>query len=275
MRRRSSYHVDLQQLFVNYLRIGSHRVGFCPQRNLLTRGFGAMTKTAIIGILLASSAAVASPAQAANLLVNGGFEAPPINTFFQNFGPGSTGISGWTVDAFTPFGGSGGNVDIVNGAFTPGGPSPAAEGSQFLDLVGFGSVGSIYQTFSTVAGQAYELNFAYSHNIFGGSPSKSADVGIYGGVFSTLLIPFQTITHNTGSASNLDWRRQTYSFVATGSQSTVAFGMIGQGNDNAGVLLDDLSVSAVPEPATWAMMILGFGLVGGMMRRRRVNVSYA
>ena len=34
---------------------------------------------------------------------------------------------------------------------------------------------------------------------------------------------------------------------------------------------------AVPEPATWAMMILGFGLVGGAMRSRgrRVSVSFA
>lgn len=31
----------------------------------------------------------------------------------------------------------------------------------------------------------------------------------------------------------------------------------------------------VPEPATWAMMIGGFGLVGGAMRRRKVQVSYA
>ena len=29
------------------------------------------------------------------------------------------------------------------------------------------------------------------------------------------------------------------------------------------------SVSAMPEPATWAMLILGFGLVGGVMRRQR------
>jgi hypothetical protein len=35
-------------------------------------------------------------------------------------------------------------------------------------------------------------------------------------------------------------------------------------------------LSAVPEPATWAMMILGFGLVGGVMRRRqRQTVRYA
>lgn len=30
-----------------------------------------------------------------------------------------------------------------------------------------------------------------------------------------------------------------------------------------------LNLPAVPEPATWAMMIGGFGLVGGMARRRR------
>ena len=34
-------------------------------------------------------------------------------------------------------------------------------------------------------------------------------------------------------------------------------------------------VAAVPEPATWAMFIVGFGLVGGVMRRRqRTNVRF-
>ena len=46
-------------------------------------------------------------------------------------------------------------------------------------------------------------------------------------------------------------------------------GVIGQG-----VAIDNLSVtgtvpSAVPEPATWAMMITGFGLAGGAIRSRR------
>jgi hypothetical protein len=31
---------------------------------------------------------------------------------------------------------------------------------------------------------------------------------------------------------------------------------------------------AVPEPATWAMMIGGFGMVGGAMRRRRVSTKF-
>jgi hypothetical protein len=33
-----------------------------------------------------------------------------------------------------------------------------------------------------------------------------------------------------------------------------------------------INVNAVPEPATWAMMIAGFGFVGGAMRRRRTTV---
>ena len=33
--------------------------------------------------------------------------------------------------------------------------------------------------------------------------------------------------------------------------------------------------TGVPEPATWAMMIAGFGLVGGAMRRRKATVSFA
>jgi hypothetical protein len=35
------------------------------------------------------------------------------------------------------------------------------------------------------------------------------------------------------------------------------------------LLMDGVSVSAVPEPATWAMLVLGAGLIGGQLRRRR------
>lgn len=37
-----------------------------------------------------------------------------------------------------------------------------------------------------------------------------------------------------------------------------------------------LTISPVPEPSTWALMILGFGAVGyGMRRRSRMTVSYS
>jgi hypothetical protein len=38
------------------------------------------------------------------------------------------------------------------------------------------------------------------------------------------------------------------------------------------------AISAAPEPGTWAMMLMGFGIVGAAMRRRskvRTNVSFA
>lgn len=45
--------------------------------------------------------------------------------------------------------------------------------------------------------------------------------------------------------------------------------------------LDDLQFGAlaaaggVPEPATWAMMIIGFGAIGASMRRKKAQVSYS
>ncbi len=55
------------------------------------------------------------------------------------------------------------------------------------------------------------------------------------------------------------------SFIGGGSNRTIwgnAFAFTGK-------------VGAVPEPATWGMMILGFGAMGAAMRRRRTTVSFA
>ncbi len=49
--------------------------------------------------------------------------------------------------------------------------------------------------------------------------------------------------------------------------SVLTFIFGGDAADGAGLKLS-LS-SAVPEPATWAMMIAGFGMIGAMVRRRR------
>ena len=51
------------------------------------------------------------------------------------------------------------------------------------------------------------------------------------------------------------WR--LYSFAVTG----------------ADVALFDASLLGVPEPASWAMLIAGFGLVGASQRRRRTSVA--
>ena len=46
-------------------------------------------------------------------------------------------------------------------------------------------------------------------------------------------------------------------------------------SDNQGAILDNvsLSITAVPEPATWAMLIIGFGFVGSAVRRRRATTA--
>jgi hypothetical protein len=52
----------------------------------------------------------------------------------------------------------------------------------------------------------------------------------------------------------------------------------GQAADDA-LGIDDFvftpTLAAVPEPATWAMMICGFGLIGGAMRRREPRAHFA
>ena len=39
--------------------------------------------------------------------------------------------------------------------------------------------------------------------------------------------------------------------------------------------VDSFAVTAVPEPATWAMMIMGFGVAGALLRRRQVALARA
>lgn len=62
--------------------------------------------------------------------------------------------------------------------------------------------------------------------------------------------------------------------------AVIAGSLTGYGQINyvpyAGTLLDPKVVtSSVPEPATWAMLLCGFGLVGGALRRRRVSAQLA
>jgi hypothetical protein len=57
--------------------------------------------------------------------------------------------------------------------------------------------------------------------------------------------------------------------VGLGSHTiTVAGTLLGPTGSYSGTL----NVAAVPEPATWAMMLLGFGAMGLVIRRRRQPV---
>ena len=79
-------------------------------------------------------------------------------------------------------------------------------------------------------------------------------------------------TSTLGSGSNF------FSGLATGSDffTKISFDATGVGTrDLRQVRIGGIvraPVSAVPEPATWALMLIGFGLIGSYMRRRKTVV---
>lgn len=73
-----------------------------------------------------------------------------------------------------------------------------------------------------------------------------------------------------------DWQKQSMTFVASATSQVLTFLAEGTPNGQPPIaMLDGVSlkayeapVGAVPEPSTWAMMIMGFGAVAGVMRHR-------
>lgn len=67
---------------------------------------------------------------------------------------------------------------------------------------------------------------------------------------------------------------QVFSFAST-SASSLTLRILSNEGFGAGTMLNEVAFgsdggNAVPEPATWALMIGGFGLAGATLRRRRV-----
>lgn len=97
--------------------------------------------------------------------------------------------------------------------------------------------------------------------------------GAYGG-FDIGNFNTTAITTFTAIAGNSPF--VTYSLAFTsGNAGTLGFNIGSSSADNIGPLLDSvkLDVSAVPEPATWGLMIGGFAMVGFAARYRRNVVA--
>lgn len=91
-------------------------------------------------------------------------------------------------------------------------------------------------------------------------------------------IDFTSVTLNgvafaIGSTGAVEFRSISNQPLQAGLNSVLVSGLSGGNASYSGTL----SFAAVPEPSTWLMMILGVGIAGAALRRRRqtVKVSYA
>jgi len=75
--------------------------------------------------------------------------------------------------------------------------------------------------------------------------------------------------------SNMGWQSNSLTFTANAPTTTISFDSTTSGNCCWGPALDNVAIAAVPEPATWTMAIMGFGLVGASLRRRPSRAAAA
>lgn len=78
-----------------------------------------------------------------------------------------------------------------------------------------------------------------------------------------------------GQAYQFSSQGGTWSIINPTTFQTFASGFYNASLDNIRPYAVDPGPAPIPEPATWAMLISGFGLAGAALRRRRVRVSYA
>ncbi len=153
----------------------------------------------------------------------------------------------------------GSSIDLILGL--PAGSAPNAvfkvqDGVYSAQIEGYAyGPNTLSQLIATTSGQSYTLSFWY--NAVGKSANGFNVTWNGATVFSVtnqMTSGFQHITANV---------------LGSGSDALVFTAY----NDRYNTMLDNVSVSAVasavPEPATWAMMIIGFGATGVMIRASR------
>lgn len=216
------------------------------------------------GICIAVCAALsAAPAFSANLITNGGFEADAV---------GSSTISAWQVAL-----GAGDGIDVTSGqgyqSCCASYGSAASLANQFIAFGGgdSGNAALISQSFNTTA-SLYTVSF---------------DTGAFGGEQTITATAFDALTNavlgtlsvTAPGTNNFDSMFTTsfFSFLGAGNAVKLSFTAAGSATRSRDAFLDNVSVigAAVPEPASWVMMLGGFGLIGGALRSsRRTSVSF-
>ena len=203
-------------------------------------------------LIAAAALGLSFPAQAATTVFTETFDTyAPNQTPWNGSGVWTTGNSVDLVQsgsfALTCVGGTGNCVDLTGSS--PGGLS----------------------TILNLAAGLYSLTFQFTGNQLDGNPTAQDIRPV-----SSFNVTFNGVTNTITPLSNSGAVFQTFTStyqVLTGGPVTLAFAQNAGGDQFRGSIIDSIVVTAVPEPATWALMILGFGIVGSALRRRRRQVS--
>ncbi len=214
-----------------------------------------------IAVFFVSTVAWAAAASASpNLLVNGNFDGgTKVDSTTNDLLP-----SGWSLGPPSPATLSKVNVDTAIDVSTDLGPESGTQYVRFQSPANNGTRDCLWQDIPTVAGQQYTISFWVA--------LTSTSVGNTSG-----LDPIWD--ENTANATNLGTSAfyfspsntapvpyQLFSFTDTASTNLTRldFHSIDQ---NGSLLLDNVSVTSVPEPAS--LGVLGLGFLALTFRRRK------
>lgn len=228
---------------------------------------------------LAALAMAASVAAHAAAFQNGDFEngvftaSPDSLGTTQYLSPGDLAMTGWVSYGLQWTPGSSTRTGEVAWLNCPSGcysDLTAQSGSKFLDLTGRSDwqYGAIYQTFDTVAGTTYQVNFSQGYSSTWSSASARPNLYVVAKDGATIVDDLDPAWAGFTSTS-AGWTQRTYNFTAASGTTTLFFA---GGYDAANYVgLDNVSVTAVPEPESYAMMLAGLGALGFMARRRKAQ----
>jgi PEP-CTERM motif len=209
-----------------------------------------MRKALVRAVTVATSVMLgAAGAQAANLILNGGFEDGVYTSTID--GNTNTGVpNDW--DSTAAFDLEAGFNRVIE--------ADAHSGSFALQIGNFDyqPTATLTQTFSDVAGDTYTVSFWAFDGGANGDPAA----------FLTVSVGSASETFNDTVAT---YTEGTFTFVGTGSDTI----SIAAQTDPSEWVVDDVSVtgSTVPEPATWAMMLIGFAGLGFVGYRRQPKLA--